>query len=87
MNERLSIGANVHYQHNFNGDQDGFSAIDLGAKYRMTRAGDTNSNIISDMSRELDDWFAKYVNPDYDGKNEAVTGGGQYGRHSFGGKV
>ena len=49
MNERLSIGANVHYQHNFNGDQDGFSAIDLGAKYRMTRAGDTNSNIISDI--------------------------------------
>ena len=49
MNNRLSIGANVHYQHHFNGDQDGFSAIDLGGTYRMTRAGDTNSNIISDV--------------------------------------
>jgi hypothetical protein len=49
MNNRLSIGANVHYQHHFNGNQDGFSAIDLGAKYRLTRAGDTNSNIITDV--------------------------------------
>ena len=49
MNERLSIGANVHYQHHFNGDQDGFSAIDLGATYRMTRANDTESRVISDL--------------------------------------
>lgn len=49
MNERLSIGANVHYQHHFNGDQDGFSAIDLGATYRMTRANDTESHVISDL--------------------------------------
>ena len=49
---------------------------------------DTNySSIIANMASELDDWFAKYVNPDFDGKNEAVTGGGQYDRHRFGGKV
>jgi arylsulfatase A-like enzyme len=49
---------------------------------------DTNySSIIANMAIELDDWFAKYVNPNFDGKNEAVTGGGQYDRHSFGGKV
>lgn len=49
MNQRLSIGANVHYQHHFNGDMDGFSAIDLGATYRMTRATDTESHVISDL--------------------------------------
>lgn len=45
------------------------------------------TGIIADMTTELDVWFSKYVNPDFDGKNEAVTGGGQYDRHSFGGKV
>ena len=49
LNERLSIGANVHYQHHFNGNKDGFSAIDLGAIYRMTRANDTESHVISDL--------------------------------------
>ncbi|MBR2510865.1 MAG: hypothetical protein IKB59_01710, partial [Alphaproteobacteria bacterium] len=49
MNSRLSIGANVHYQHHFNGDEDGFSAIDFGAVYRMGRPGDTESNLISDL--------------------------------------
>lgn len=49
LNERLSIGANVHYQHHFNGNKDGFSAIDLGATYRMTRANDTESHVISDL--------------------------------------
>ena len=45
------------------------------------------AGVIAAMANELDDWFAKYVNPEFDGKNEAVTGGGQYDRHSFGGKV
>lgn len=49
LNSRLVIGADVHYQHHFNGDQDGFSAVDLGGIYRMTRAGDTKNNIISDV--------------------------------------
>lgn len=49
LNDRLSVGADVHYQHHFNGDEDGFSAVDFGAIYRMTRAGDIKSNIITDL--------------------------------------
>ena len=45
MNDRLAIGANVHYQHHFNGDEDGFSAIDLGAIYRMSEG----TGMISDL--------------------------------------
>jgi len=47
INNNLAIGANVHYQHDFNGDEDGFSAIDLGATYRMSSAAD--STVISDV--------------------------------------
>ncbi|MBR2412637.1 MAG: hypothetical protein IKB10_03160 [Alphaproteobacteria bacterium] len=47
INNNLAIGANVHYQHDFNGNEDGFSAIDLGATYRMSGAAD--SNVISDV--------------------------------------
>ena len=49
LNNRLAVGANVHYQHDFNGNEDGFSAIDLGAAYRMSAAGEGDSNIISDV--------------------------------------
>lgn len=49
INDRFVAGANVHYQHHFNGDEDGFSAVDFGGVYRMTRAGDTKNNIISDV--------------------------------------
>lgn len=49
MNSRLSVGANVHYQHHFNGNEDGFSAVDFGVIYRMARPGDTESNLISDL--------------------------------------
>lgn len=49
VNNRLVLGADVHYQHDFNGDEDGFSAIDLGATYRLSNAGDNNSNVISDV--------------------------------------
>ncbi len=45
------------------------------------------ADLIASMVSELDNWFEKYVNPEFDGKNEAVTGGGQRGRHCFGGKV
>lgn len=48
MNARLSLGANVHYQHDFNGDEDGFAAIDVAGIYRMANATD-NSGIISDV--------------------------------------
>ncbi len=49
MNERLAIGLDVHYQHDFNGDEDGFSAVDLGGMYRLSNAGDNSANIISDV--------------------------------------
>lgn len=49
MNSRLAIGADVHYQHDFNGEEDGFSAIDLGGVYRVAAADDNDSNIISDV--------------------------------------
>lgn len=47
LNNRLSIGANVHYQQDFDGPEDGFSAIDLGAVYRI--GTQSSSNIISDV--------------------------------------
>lgn len=49
MNNRLTIGADVHLQQDFNGDEDGFSAIDLGAIYRMGTAEDNDARIISDV--------------------------------------
>lgn len=49
INSRLSLGANVHYQHDFNGNEDGFSAIDVGGIYRMGTADDNDAHIISDV--------------------------------------
>lgn len=48
LNDRLSIGANAHYQIDFTGTQDGFSSVDVGGIYRMARAGDNDARIISD---------------------------------------
>lgn len=49
MTDRFTVGANVHYQIDFNGEEDGFSAVDLGGIYRLARADDNNSNVISDL--------------------------------------
>lgn len=49
LNNRLTVRANVHYQNDFNGDEDGFSAIDLGGIYRMATASDNSERIISDV--------------------------------------
>jgi hypothetical protein len=49
MNNRLSVGANVHFQNDFNGSEDGFSAIDLGAVYRLANADDNDARIMSDV--------------------------------------
>lgn len=49
LNDRLSVGINIHYQHDFNGNEDGFAATDLGATYRIATASDNNSGIISDV--------------------------------------
>lgn len=49
MNDRLTIGANVHYQIDFDGDEDGFSAIDVGGAYRMSNGSDNSAQLISDV--------------------------------------
>lgn len=49
INDRLSIGANVHYQQDFDGSEDGFSSIDLGAVYRVGTASGNSAHIISDV--------------------------------------
>ena len=48
LNDRLSISGRVHYQSDFVGRQDGFSSIDVGGMYRMARATDNDSRLISD---------------------------------------
>lgn len=47
--DRLALGANVHYQIDFDGREDGFSAIDLGGIYRLMRAGDNTAHMITDV--------------------------------------
>ena len=42
MNNRLAIGANVRYQHEFNGTEDGFDAIDLGGVYSVGNDDDND---------------------------------------------
>ena len=49
ITDRWSVGVNAHAQIDFDGDQDGFSNVDLGAKYRLSRASDNSSRIISDV--------------------------------------
>lgn len=49
FNDRLSVGINIHYQHDFNGHEDGFAATDIGGAYRMATTNDNNSGIISDV--------------------------------------
>ena len=46
--ERFSLGANVHYQQNFDNDQDGFSSIDVGGIYRLGTASETIRRFIYD---------------------------------------
>lgn len=49
LNNRLTIGANVHFQQDFDGSEDGFSAIDLGGVYRVGTASGNSAHIISDV--------------------------------------
>ena len=49
FNDRLSVGINIHYQHDFNGPEDGFAATDIGGAYRVSTGRDNASNIISDI--------------------------------------
>lgn len=49
LNNRLTISANVHYQQDFDGQEDGFSSIDLGGVYRVGMADGNSAHIISDV--------------------------------------
>lgn len=49
ITDRLSAGINLHYQNDFDGDEDGFSSFDVGGKYRLMTGRDNNANIISDV--------------------------------------
>jgi len=47
--ERLTLGADLHYQNDFAGDQDGFSSFDIGGIYRIAMASENNAHIITDV--------------------------------------
>lgn len=49
LNDRLSVSGNIHYQWDFDGDEDGFSSIDVGGMYRLARGDDNNARIITDV--------------------------------------
>ncbi|MCR5194002.1 MAG: hypothetical protein K6B71_00545 [Alphaproteobacteria bacterium] len=63
---RLTLGANVHYQQNFDNDQDGFSSIDIGGVYRLGTAQETLRRFIYDAVFGLKVGGNKKVrSPDY----------------------
>ncbi|MDE6478273.1 MAG: hypothetical protein K2L95_00535 [Alphaproteobacteria bacterium] len=49
FSNRFSAGINAHYQFDFDGDEDGFSNIDIGGNYRLAWPSDSNSRIVSDL--------------------------------------
>ena len=42
-----------------------------------------HQDLVSQLKAELERWFARYVDPQFDGSKEAVSGHGQLARHSF----
>lgn len=66
INNRLTIAANVHFQQDFDGPEDGFSAIDLGGIYRVGTAAGNDAHIISDVLFGLKFGGSSHVRtPDY----------------------
>ena len=49
LTDRFALGANVHYQQDFDGDQDGFSSVDVGGLYRLGTASENQNHIIYDV--------------------------------------
>lgn len=79
LNDRLSIGANAHYQIDFTGTQDGFSSVDVGGVYRMARAGDNDARVVSDALFGLRFGGSEHVRtPDY--ANSSYYAGLRFGR-------
>lgn len=65
FNDRLSMGINVHYQNDFDGHEDGFSAIDVGGIYRLARASDNDQRIITDVLAGLKFGGSSHVRTPY----------------------
>ena len=49
LNDRFTLQGNIHYQFGFNHGGNGFSAFDLGAKYRMGIASDNSAGMVYDV--------------------------------------
>ena len=49
INERFSLSGNIHFQQDFDGQEDGFSSFDIGGKYRLMNQNDNDYQIISDV--------------------------------------
>lgn len=75
LNERLSIGTNVHYQFDFNHHrkQRGFSSIELNGVYRAGSPEDNSQNISTDVlfginfggNRHVPDYGLKIIEPEH----------------------
>ncbi len=49
LNNRLTVHGNLHYQNDFDGDEDGFSSFDIGGVYRMGTGDDNAARIMYDV--------------------------------------
>ena len=66
MMDNFVIGANVHYQRDFDGRENGFSSIDLGGVYRIGDADEESQKIIYDALFGLKFGGSHHVRtPDY----------------------
>ncbi|MCR4917350.1 MAG: hypothetical protein K5912_00200 [Alphaproteobacteria bacterium] len=63
---RFSLGASIHYQQNFDNNQDGFSSVDLGGVYRLGTAKETIRRLTYDAIFGLKFGGNRHVRmPDY----------------------
>lgn len=65
LNNRLSVGINIHFQNDFAGHEDGFSATDIGGIYRLARASDNDQHIITDVLAGLKFGGSSHVRTPY----------------------
>ncbi len=66
VNESFVVSANVHFQEDFSGSNDGFSSFDFGGFYRMATANTNQYGVISDVLFGLKVGGSSHVRtPDY----------------------
>ncbi len=83
LNNRLTASANIHFQEDFNGDNDGFSSFDIGGVYRMAAASDNDHGIIADALFGLKVGGSSHVRtPDY--ADSTYYAGLRFGRQMSG---